>query len=146
MDSITLTPWSTLCWVIIDFAVRSEPNSSSSSIAANNSAIEGNAWIWVVIKINNTVELIGTITVDIEGATAAGKENSNALEGISASSEQQTASMEEVTITANRLGSLAEDLKVNLGEFGGDGRSKKKSKKRISKLKTTIKKRKLQQE
>jgi methyl-accepting chemotaxis protein len=36
------------------------------------------------------------------------------MEGISASSEEQTASMEEITATANRLGTLAESLKDKL--------------------------------
>ena len=36
------------------------------------------------------------------------------MEGISASAEQQTASMEEVSATANKLGNLAEDLKNKL--------------------------------
>ena len=38
----------------------------------------------------------------------------SAMEGISASAEQQTASMEEVTSTAHKLGTLAEDLKNSL--------------------------------
>ena len=36
------------------------------------------------------------------------------MEGISASTEEQTASMEEITSTANRLGTLAENLKEKL--------------------------------
>ena len=76
----------------------------------------------------------------------AGKENSSALDAISASSEQQTASMEEVTATANKLGTVAEDLKNKLTEFADDGQAKQKTKRRISKLTTTIKKRKLGQE
>jgi methyl-accepting chemotaxis protein len=36
------------------------------------------------------------------------------MEGISASAEQQTASMEEVTATAHKLGTLAENLKNSL--------------------------------
>ena len=36
------------------------------------------------------------------------------MQGISASAEQQTASMEEITATANKLGELAEDLKQSL--------------------------------
>ncbi len=39
------------------------------------------------------------------------------MEGISASSEQQTASMEEITSTANKLGTLAEKLKEGLDMF-----------------------------
>jgi methyl-accepting chemotaxis protein len=38
------------------------------------------------------------------------------MEEISASSEQQTASMEEITITTNKLGILAENLRKNLTE------------------------------
>jgi hypothetical protein len=38
----------------------------------------------------------------------------SAMEGISASAEQQTASMEEVTSTAHKLGTLAEELKESL--------------------------------
>ena len=68
-------------------------------------------------RITNTVQLIGAITADIEGVTTAGQENSRAMEGISASSEQQTASMEEVTTTANKLGTLADDLKASLDMF-----------------------------
>ena len=36
------------------------------------------------------------------------------MEGISASTEEQTASMEEISATANKLGSLAEDLRKSL--------------------------------
>jgi methyl-accepting chemotaxis protein len=36
------------------------------------------------------------------------------MEGINASTEQQTASMEEVTATANKLGILAESLRNSL--------------------------------
>ncbi len=43
----------------------------------------------------------------IQNATAS-------MEGISASTEEQTASMEEITSTANRLGTLAEQLKEKL--------------------------------
>jgi len=39
---------------------------------------------------------------------------SGSMEGISASTEEQTASMEEITATANRLGNLAEELKGSL--------------------------------
>ena len=101
-------------------------------------------------RITSTVELIGSITQDIESATAAGEENSRALEGISASSEQQTASMEEITATANRLGTLAEDLKSQLIERANDGKvrsqkqgaekTEKKPKKKILKVSTAFKK------
>ncbi len=56
---------------------------------------------------------IEDIIKKIQGTTVS-------MEGISASTEEQTASMEEITATANRLGSLAEGLKENLLNFGGD--------------------------
>ena len=64
------------------------------------------------------------------------------MEGISASSEQQTASMEEITSTANKLGNLAEDLKTTLLAVGGEnGAQKEKSEGRVSKLSAMIKNR-----
>ena len=39
------------------------------------------------------------------------------IEGISASAEEQTASMEEITSTASRLGALSEELKQNLFKY-----------------------------
>ena len=94
-------------------------------------------------RIKTTVDLIGSITKDIESATAAGEENSRALEGISASSEQQTASMEEITSTANKLGTLAADLKEELAKSEGNGkvRSKDSNGKKLRLRKTiTLKK------
>jgi len=78
-------------------------------------------------RIEETVELIGSITQDIESATTAGEENSRALEGISASSEQQTASMEEITSTANKLGTLATELKEELSKSEGNGKDRVKN-------------------
>jgi len=83
----------------------------------------------ITSRIDETVELIGGITQDIERATTASQENSRALEGISASSEQQTASMEEITSTANKLGTVAENLKNVLMKSEGDGKVKKSKKK-----------------
>ncbi len=42
------------------------------------------------------------------------RSTTESMEGINASTEEQTASMEEITSTANRLGTLAEDLKDQL--------------------------------
>jgi methyl-accepting chemotaxis protein len=36
------------------------------------------------------------------------------MEGINASTEEQTSSMEEIAATAHRLGALAEELKTSL--------------------------------
>ena len=71
----------------------------------------------IISRIQRSVELIGNITGDIEGALAGIEETSRAMEGISSSTEEQTASLEEVTSTANRLGTLADDLKGELEMF-----------------------------
>ncbi|MFX1574599.1 MAG: methyl-accepting chemotaxis protein [Promethearchaeota archaeon] len=52
------------------------------------------------IKISNVVNKI--------------KSSFSAITGISASTEQQTASMEEISAMANKLGKMAEDLKISL--------------------------------
>ncbi|TFG13027.1 MAG: hypothetical protein EU535_05550 [Promethearchaeota archaeon] len=57
--------------------------------------------------VGNTGQNITMIIDKIQLAAAA-------MEGISASTEEQTASMEEITSTANRLGTLAEELKEQL--------------------------------
>ena len=80
-------------------------------------------------RIKTSVDLIGAITEDIETVTSAGEENSRAMEGISASSEQQTASMEEISSTANKLGTLAEELKLELEKSDGNGKANGNGKK-----------------
>ena len=80
-------------------------------------------------RIKTSVDLIETITEDIETVTSAGEENSRAMEGISASSEQQTASMEEISSTANKLGTLAEELKLELEKSDGNGKANGNGKK-----------------
>ena len=99
-------------FAVVADEVRKLAEESQSAVIETASKIDE-----ITSKITSTVELIGTITVDIKGATTAGEENSRAMEGISASSEQQTASMEEITSTANKLGTLAESLKEGLEMF-----------------------------
>jgi len=105
-------------FAVVADEVRKLAEVSQNAVSETSTKIEE-----ITNRINLTVSYIGNITEDIEGATAAGEENSTAMEGISASSEQQTASMEEITSTANKLGSLAEDLKNKLTEFGSDGKT-----------------------
>jgi len=99
-------------FAVVADEVRKLAEESQSAVTETANKIDE-----ITSRITNTVELIGTITVDIKGATTAGEENSRAMEGISASSEQQTASMEEITSTANKLGTLAEKLKEGLDMF-----------------------------
>jgi len=58
------------------------------------------------VKINNILEII--------------KESYLSMEGISASAEQQTSSMEEISATATKLGNLAENLKNKLTNIDMD--------------------------
>ncbi len=59
------------------------------------------------LAVSNNNQNFDLIIDKIQKATAS-------MEGISASTEEQTASMEEITSTANRLGTLAEQLKEKL--------------------------------
>ena len=59
------------------------------------------------LAVSNNSQQIDIIINKIQKATSS-------MEGISASTEEQTASMEEITSTANRLGTLAEQLKEKL--------------------------------
>jgi archaellum component FlaC len=59
------------------------------------------------LAVSNNSQQIDVIINKIQKATSS-------MEGISASTEEQTASMEEITSTANRLGTLAEQLKEKL--------------------------------
>ncbi|KKN37209.1 hypothetical protein LCGC14_0765810 [marine sediment metagenome] len=99
-------------FAVVADEVRKLAEESQNAVGETGEKMES-----ITTRITNTVKLIGSITADIEAVTAAGQENSRAMEGISASSEQQTASMEEVTSTANKLGTLADNLKEGLDMF-----------------------------
>ncbi|MFX1503505.1 MAG: hypothetical protein ACFFDH_21255, partial [Promethearchaeota archaeon] len=58
----------------------------------------------------------------------------NSMEGISSAAEQQSASMEEITATANKLGTLAEWLKDSL-KTAEESPKKKKATNILSKIK-----------
>jgi methyl-accepting chemotaxis protein len=107
-------------FAVVADEVRKLAEESKNAVTDTGDKIEE-----ITKRIKATVEFISSITQDIEGATSSGEETSRAMEGISASSEEQTASMEEITATANRLGSLAEDLKHQLAASEGNGKSKK---------------------
>ncbi|MFX1569889.1 MAG: methyl-accepting chemotaxis protein [Promethearchaeota archaeon] len=132
-------------FAVVADEVRKLAEESKSAVDETASEIKE-----IMNRIKSSVKLIGDITEDIESTTAAGEENSQALEGISASSEQQTASMEEITSTASKLGNLAEELKTELTESGGNGKiseetseekeiTKSKKKKALKKSLTILK-------
>ncbi|MBN1801519.1 MAG: hypothetical protein JW891_08440 [Candidatus Lokiarchaeota archaeon] len=62
-------------------------------------------------RIESTVSYIENITESINLASLSSKENVDQLVEINTATEQQTASMQEVSSTASRLGTLAEELK-----------------------------------
>ena len=108
-------------FAVVADEVRKLAEESQNAVGETGEKMES-----ITTRITNTVKLIGSITADIEAVTAAGQENSRAMEGISASSEQQTASMEEVTSTANKLGTLADNLKEGLDMFRLQAREESK--------------------
>jgi len=99
-------------FAVVADEVRKLAEASKVSVETSNEKVER-----MIKRIQQSVKLIGDITEDIQGALSGFEQTSQAVEGISSSTEQQTASMEEITSTANRLGTLAEDLKGELDMF-----------------------------
>ena len=100
------------------FAVVADEVRKLAEESKNAVGNSSNKIIEIINRIEGTVELISKISIDIEGALAAGEETSSAMEEISSSAEEQTASMEEIAATSNRLGELSEDLKKTLTKKG----------------------------
>ncbi len=87
----------------------------------------------IVQRIQNSGELITSITSDIRSALESGEHTSAAMEEISSSAEEQTASMEEIAATANKLGEQADLLKTNLSRKKSFA-NKSKSQNKYSKI------------
>ncbi len=68
----------------------------------------------IVNRIESTVSYIEKISNFIDQASTSSKDNVGQMTEISTATEEQTASMEEITSTATRLGSLADELKQGL--------------------------------
>ncbi|MHA1145633.1 MAG: methyl-accepting chemotaxis protein [Candidatus Helarchaeota archaeon] len=100
--------------------VRKLAEESKAAIGNSNEKIQS-----IINEIGKSMELFVTIATDIKEALKASEDTSIAMEEISSSAEQQTASMEEISATANRLGELAERLKVSLAENIPDSAKKK---------------------
>ncbi len=90
----------------------------NASIEAGRAGEQGRGFAVVADEVRKLAEESkGAVRITNEkiGDVVAKINNSfSAMEGISASTEQQTASMEEVTSTAHKLGELAERLKNSL--------------------------------
>ncbi len=90
----------------------------NASIEAGRAGEHGRGFAVVATEVRKLAEESKTMVFNsrdkVEEIIERIRMTTASMEGISASSEEQTASMEEITATANRLGSLAEDLKNTL--------------------------------
>ncbi|MHA1212880.1 MAG: methyl-accepting chemotaxis protein [Candidatus Heimdallarchaeota archaeon] len=68
----------------------------------------------IVALAEDNAKFIKDISTEVESAVMEGQESSESMEMVASSAEEQTASMEEITATANRLGSMAKNLKEDL--------------------------------
>lgn len=90
----------------------------NASIEAGRAGEQGRGFAVVADEVRKLAEeskgAVRTTNEKIVDVVTKINSSFGAMEGISASTEQQTASMEEVTSTAHRLGELAENLKNSL--------------------------------
>ncbi len=108
--------------IITNIAEQTNLLALNASIEAGRAGEHGRGFAVVADEVRKLAEeskgaVIGT-SQKIDEIISKIHATTSAMEGISASSEEQTASMEEITATANRLGTLAEDLKNSLMEAG----------------------------
>ncbi|MFX1238982.1 MAG: methyl-accepting chemotaxis protein [Promethearchaeota archaeon] len=89
--------------------VRKLSEESKNSI--NNTAEQVSK---ILELITSTGKLINDIFLEIDISTKGEKKTASAMEFISASTEEQTSSMQEISATAIKLEGLAEELKRNL--------------------------------
>lgn len=102
-------------FAVVADEVRKLAEETKSSISQTGIKIQE-----IISRIKESTDLQSKIGEMIENAVTSLEESSTVMEGISASTEQQTASMEEITVTANKLGNLAENLRnllVQISEF-----------------------------
>ncbi|MFX1388639.1 MAG: methyl-accepting chemotaxis protein [Promethearchaeota archaeon] len=93
----------------------------NASIEAGRAGEHGRGFAVVADEVRKLAEesknAVNTTKQKIELIVRLINSTSNSILGINSSTEQQTASMEEVSSTANKLGSLAEDLKDELFKY-----------------------------
>jgi hypothetical protein len=93
----------------------------NASIEAGRAGEYGRGFAVVADEVRKLAEesrnAVDTTRGKIESIIRLINSTSNSIEGINSSTEQQTTSMEEVSSTANKLGTLAEDLKNDLLRF-----------------------------
>lgn len=93
----------------------------NASIEAGRAGEYGRGFAVVADEVRKLAEesrkAVSTTKLKIEEIVNMISITTDSVSGISSSTEQQTASMEEVSATANKLGSLAEDLRNDLTKF-----------------------------
>ncbi|MFX1237490.1 MAG: methyl-accepting chemotaxis protein, partial [Promethearchaeota archaeon] len=96
------------------FAVVAEEVRKLAEESKNNITQTENQIDQIIDRIETTVSYIEKISDIIDEASTSSKDNVSQMTEINTATEEQTASMEEITLTATRLGSIAEDLKQSL--------------------------------
>ncbi|MHA2010303.1 MAG: methyl-accepting chemotaxis protein [Promethearchaeota archaeon] len=93
----------------------------NASIEAGRAGEYGRGFAVVADEVRKLAEesrkAVDTTKLKVKEIITMINSTSNSFSGINASTEQQAASIEEVSATANKLGSLAENLRNDLTEF-----------------------------
>ncbi len=96
-------------FAVVANEVRKLAEESKRNVVNSGDAIQD-----IVKLIDENAKVIANISEELEIAVIDIEGSSNSIEGISASAEEQTASMEEISAHANKLGSIAVELKEAL--------------------------------
>ena len=98
------------------FAVVADEVRKLAEESKKNVAHTGDTIQEIINLINENANVLTEVSAELEIAVVESEGSSSSIEGISASAEEQTASMEEISATAGKLGSVAEQLKIELME------------------------------
>ena len=98
------------------FAVVADEVRKLAEESKKNVAHTGDTIQEIINLINENAKVLTEVSAELEIAVVESEGSSSSIEGISASAEEQTASMEEISATAGKLGSVAEQLKIELME------------------------------
>lgn len=118
--------------IIVSISEQTNLLALNASIEAGRAGEHGRGFAVVADEVRKLAEeskkSVSTTGSKINDILRGLESTTGSIEGISASAEQQTASMEEISATANKLGSLAENLKNNLGQYKSFRAVEKKAK------------------
>jgi len=114
--------------IIVSISEQTNLLALNASIEAGRAGEHGRGFAVVADEVRKLAEAsknsVRTTGDKIREILKGIESTSSSLEAISASVEQQTASMEEVSATANRLGTLAEELKNELAKSEETGKNR----------------------